>query len=175
MNKNYYKILQVDKNASKEIIDKAYKTLAKKYHPDLHDSSNKLELESVLKEINEAYETLSDPEKRKLYDASLNDSYISKEEYNRVYEENQELKGILNNQIDTNDYINNPSKINQEDDDYRIVKDSKNTSFFNILFNSYLKTFIIFFLTFFIIYILIHFPVIKNFLTDNIIFKKIFL
>ena len=71
MDKNYYDILQVNKNASPEIIEKAYKTLAKKYHPDLQDNSNKKQAEEILKEINEAYETLSDPEKKRLYDEKL--------------------------------------------------------------------------------------------------------
>lgn len=41
MNKNYYKILEVDSSASPEVIEKAYKTLAKKYHPDLQEESQK--------------------------------------------------------------------------------------------------------------------------------------
>lgn len=39
--KNYYEILEVDRNASKEIIEKAYKTLAKKYHPDVQEQNQK--------------------------------------------------------------------------------------------------------------------------------------
>ncbi|MBT8762315.1 J domain-containing protein [Desulfohalobiaceae bacterium Ax17] len=65
--KDYYKILGVDKNASKEEISKAFKKLAKKYHPDLNPDNP--EAESKFKEINEAYEVLKDPEKRKLYDS----------------------------------------------------------------------------------------------------------
>ena len=71
MNKNYYDILQVNRNASPEIIDKAYKTLAKKYHPDLQAEENKKQSEEILKEINEAYEILSEPEKKQAYDSSL--------------------------------------------------------------------------------------------------------
>ena len=71
MEKNYYDILQVNKNASPEIIEKAYKTLAKKYHPDLQDNSDKKQAEEILKEINEAYETLSNPDKKRLYDEKL--------------------------------------------------------------------------------------------------------
>ena len=41
MNKNYYEILEVDKNASAEVIEKAYKALVKKYHPDLQEEKNK--------------------------------------------------------------------------------------------------------------------------------------
>lgn len=71
MNKNYYDILQVNRNASSEIIEKAYKILAKKYHPDLQAEENKKKSEEILKEINEAYETLSNPEKKESYDAFL--------------------------------------------------------------------------------------------------------
>ena len=53
--KNYYEILEVDKNASEEVIEKAYKTLAKKYHPDLQNNSN---CQDKMRQINEAYEIL---------------------------------------------------------------------------------------------------------------------
>ena len=71
MNKNYYDILQVNRNASSEIIEKAFKTLAKKYHPDLQAEENKKQAEEILKEINEAYEVLSNPEKKQVYDNLL--------------------------------------------------------------------------------------------------------
>ena len=71
MNKKYYDILQVNRNASPEIIEKAYKTLAKKYHPDLQAEENKKQAEEILKEINEAYEILSVPEKKEKYDITL--------------------------------------------------------------------------------------------------------
>lgn len=71
MDKNYYDILQVNINASPEIIEKAYKTLAKKYHPDLQPEENKKEAEIVLQEINEAYEILSDTQKKQQYDIFL--------------------------------------------------------------------------------------------------------
>ncbi|MFW6081472.1 MAG: DnaJ C-terminal domain-containing protein [Desulfosalsimonas sp.] len=64
--KDYYKILGVDKNASQDDIKKAYRKLAMKYHPD-HSSGSK-ENEEKFKEISEAYAVLSDPEKRKQYD-----------------------------------------------------------------------------------------------------------
>lgn len=65
---NYYEILGIDKNATHEELKKAYRTLSKKYHPDLNDSP---EAEKKFKEINEAYRTLSNPEKRKVYDMTL--------------------------------------------------------------------------------------------------------
>ena len=96
MNKNYYDILQINQNASPEIIEKAYKTLAKKYHPDLQEESNKKQAEEILKEINEAYEILSNPDKKALYDQNLKNEAISQEDYNEIYEENQNLKNAIN-------------------------------------------------------------------------------
>lgn len=73
MNKNYYDILGVDKNASEKDIKTKYRKLAVKYHPD-KNKGNK-EAEEKFKEISEAYETLSDQNKRKLYDQQLNNPF----------------------------------------------------------------------------------------------------
>ena len=64
--KDYYKILGVDKNADAKTIKKAYRELARRYHPDANPGNK--EAEEKFKEISEAYEVLSDPEKRKRYD-----------------------------------------------------------------------------------------------------------
>lgn len=74
--KNYYEILEVNKNASQETIAKVYKFLAKKYHPDANPD-NKQEAEEKFKEISEAYEILSNEEKRKQYDEELHDYELS--------------------------------------------------------------------------------------------------
>jgi len=70
--KDYYKILGVERKASEEQIKKAYRKLALQYHPD-HNPGNK-QAEEKFKEINEAYQVLSDAEKRSRYD-QLGDSY----------------------------------------------------------------------------------------------------
>jgi len=63
---DYYKILGLDKKASTDDIKKAYRKLARKYHPDLNPKDNSAK--KRFQEINEANEVLSDPEKRKKYD-----------------------------------------------------------------------------------------------------------
>src|SRR6184192_4787209 len=63
--KDYYKTLGVPKNASTDDIKKAYRKLARQFHPDVN---KKPDAEKKFKEINEAHEVLSDPEKRKRYD-----------------------------------------------------------------------------------------------------------
>ena len=139
MNKNYYDILQINQNASPEIIEKAYKTLAKKYHPDLQEENNKKEAEEILKEINEAYERLSNPDKKALYDQNLKNETISQEDYDKIYHQNEALKEELNNlknntsntttssNINLNSFntnYNKKSQLNQEDID-RIKKEEQ--------------------------------------------------
>ncbi|MCP5535807.1 MAG: J domain-containing protein [Akkermansiaceae bacterium] len=63
---DYYAALEVDKDASQDDIRKSFRKLAKKYHPDV--AKDKETAETKFKEINEAYEVLGDPEKRKKYD-----------------------------------------------------------------------------------------------------------
>ena len=64
--RDYYEILGVDKKASADEIKKAYRKMAKKYHPDAHPGDKAAE--DKFKEANEAYEVLGDSEKRKKYD-----------------------------------------------------------------------------------------------------------
>src|SRR5580658_8337829 len=64
--KDYYEVLGVPRSASADDIKKAFRKLARQYHPDV--AKTKKGAEEKFKEVNEAYEVLSDPEKRKKYD-----------------------------------------------------------------------------------------------------------
>ncbi len=66
--KDYYEILGVNRNASAEDLKQAYKRLAKTHHPDMAAPDNKKEAEEKFKEINEAFQVLSNSEKRQMYD-----------------------------------------------------------------------------------------------------------
>ncbi len=83
MRKDYYQILEVDKDSSFEDIRISYKKLAKKYHPDISNEENAQE---KFKEINEAYDVLSDEEKKHQYDSFYNRSYNP---YYKQYSYNQ--------------------------------------------------------------------------------------
>lgn len=132
MKKNYYEILEVDKKASKEIIKKAYSTLVKKYHPDLQPNDIKKIYEEKLKLINEAYETLSDDNKRINYNETIIDeSTYLKHQIKVLSDENQLLKSQLSQLQtiygDSPDYTNNFSSLNNFNN-HNNADESVNTS-----------------------------------------------
>lgn len=120
---NYYEVLEVSQNASKEVIDRAYKVLAKKYHPDLQQPNQRKSAEEKLKKINEAYEILSDELKRKQYDEKLsreiniqNTKILdeTKEDYDKVYKERESLKKQLQYERQHKNTINTTNVTNEE-------------------------------------------------------------
>lgn len=90
--KNYYEILDVEPDATQEEIKKKYKALAKVYHPDVSPFSKS---EELFRDLQEAYETLSDENKRRQYDNDL-ENYYDEDEYEEDYD-------------DENEYVHTPS------------------------------------------------------------------
>ena len=186
MEQNYYDILEVSKNASPEIIEKAYKTLVKKYHPDLQQDENKNKYEEKIKKINEAYDILSDSEKRKKYDLNLKNTEISINDYNSLYQENINLKNNLNILKEKLNYLNNIQNNYEKNNlNYNNLENNKNysennninyndinyTNYFSNFFvniKNKLKDLFAFFITIliiiFIFFILWHIPFTKNYL-----------
>ena len=147
MEENYYDILEVNKNASSEIIEKAYKTLVKKYHPDLQENNLKNNYEEKIKKINEAYEILSNPEKRKNYDLQLKNNEISKEDYYNLYNENINLKNEINYlknnynnmQSNYNHFSNNQNNIHQNSINENEVNQKINNAVNQAYYDAYIQ------------------------------------
>jgi curved DNA-binding protein len=87
---DYYKVLEIDKNATEAEVKKAYRKLARKYHPDLNP--NDKESERKFKEINEANEVLSHPENRKKYD-QYGEDWKQSDEYNQAKQQQSRRGG----------------------------------------------------------------------------------
>ena len=83
---NYYELLQVDINATNEELKKAYRKLAKKYHPDVN--ANNEDTQELFKKINNAYEILSNDITRKKYDEELNFNFSNNETFEENYYSN---------------------------------------------------------------------------------------
>lgn len=113
MNTTLYEILEVSETASKEVIEKAYKVLAKRYHPDLQTPENKQMAEQKMKEINEAYDILSDDTKRKTYDEKLQ---IQRESEKRTNMNAQYDMGTKQRTTDTSytNYANSQGQASQK-------------------------------------------------------------
>lgn len=120
--KTLYEILEVSENASPEIIEKAYKTLAKKYHPDLQEEANKSRAEAMMKKINEAYDVLGNEEKRKTYNAEL-EAKREQEELER--QSTQGFQGYNGNmQYQNGNYANySNSNANNQNANYNYEKE----------------------------------------------------
>lgn len=122
--KNYYEILEVNKKASKEVIEKAYKVLVKKYHPDLYTGQKKEYAEKKIKEINEAYNVLTDEFMKEQYDAEL-----EKQEQESLYRK----YGSRPNNSSINDKEKNSVQEKEVDDFNEIMKKHKVGSFSGIV------------------------------------------
>ena len=89
--KDYFKILGISRNATDKEIKSAFRKLAVKFHPDLHPHDHKAE--SKFKEINEAYEILSDQDKKKSYEQYLNYWFQSRDGQTENFYRENDYKG----------------------------------------------------------------------------------
>lgn len=195
MKQNYYEILEVDKNASPEIIKKAYSTLVKKYHPDLQNDNVKHLYEEKLKLINEAYDVLSNEKQRKSYNQTIVDDYaVLEEKVAKLSKENAILRSqyqsLKENIYPVNNYqtsyqtpSNAYSQINYTEEQSNnaeqqysytsTVQDSNNRKYKKQQKNSY-KNFLALFLTFVILLLLYKIPFIQDFILNNPVLHAIF-
>lgn len=125
---NYYEILEVSKNASKEVIEKAYKVLVKKYHPDLQKEENKAKAEQKMKLINEAYEVLSDDIRKKEYDIRLEEllKIQMQEELNKINQE--KLRNQQNSNYNNYTYSKEEQRNNTNNYYYEKEKQNNNAN-----------------------------------------------
>lgn len=198
--KNYYEILEIDRKASTEMIEKAYKILAKRYHPDLKDSREKQIYEEKMKEINEAYSVLSDDYKKTTYDNQLEKTTVKREEYDKLVQENnilrQQLERMVNNQrqnnVQNNSTINNMNRIikeqiknattqaKQEAYNNAYVEDMRNREFqkkYKHDLTYYLKLIGLLIITLMFLFLIYQIPIVKSFFknlyAENLIFRTI--
>lgn len=128
--KTLYEILEVSEKASKEIIEKAYKVLAKKYHPDLQQENERKNAEEQMKQINEAYEILSDDNKRKQYDEEL--ALKREEEQNKspkVQETNYEFANQNNQNQQTQNNVYATEKNEKANTEYTQTYNNENIKY----------------------------------------------
>lgn len=167
---NYYELLEVSRNASSEVISKVFKYHIKKNHPDLFEGKEKEEAEVRVKILNEAYEVLSNPEKRREYDDKLTEeerlkNSVKDEEINNLnIEKNYLLHSIDNYNRFINEYFYEKADeviniINSYDKD-NDIKYNKNLK--GVLKNLLIKC------SFYLIIIIVFFALISVILNVNI-------
>ena len=128
--KDYYEILQVNEKASIEIIEKAYKTLAKKYHPDLQTDEIKRKFaEEKLKNLNEAYKVLSDDFLREQYDEELQIERMKNFKKQMRYQNDNIRFQDTKTPVNTNSFENNNNARNEniKNRDYETQEKYKKT------------------------------------------------
>ncbi len=192
-NKTYYDWLEVSPKASQEVIEKAYKVLVKKYHPDLQEGNNQ-EAEKNIRKINEAYSVLSDKTKREEYDMLL---VREQQEYSNP--QNNNINYSVPNQNDSNqNYSHTDKELSQEQVDLELeyqrqvenakiqayhdayIQDMKNRGYkirYKKSFKDYLQIAITFLVIFITIWLLWQIPFVHNWINniseDNFVIKII--
>lgn len=196
--KNYYEILEVDKNASLEVIEKAYRALAKKYHPDLQQGAKQQEYAEKMKVINQAYDVLSNDSKRQEYNQKLESETISREQHERIMQENYELRQQINQmgnqqryqqtqQMDEGSIINMSRVLTEQMNAARkqayydaYIQDMKNRGYkirYKRDLKYYLKLIKVLVMTILVCFLIYQVPFVKNFFTnlynENAVFQAI--
>lgn len=189
--KNYYEILEIDKNASQEVIEKAYKVLIKKYHPDLQTSQEaKMTCEEKIKEINEAYETINNPSLRAEYDNKLSHQNNNNQnpENNSVSESPAKTANTSNSTQENYDFNNNNEELKRQEQYQRqrqqqeqqaqyqeavqkayhdaYIQDLKNRGYkirYKKSLNDYLRSAVALLISIGIIALILQIPVVKNY------------
>ena len=160
--KNYYEILEVDKNASEEVLDRAYRVLAKKYHPDMQTGRQRRENEEKMKIINEAYSVLSDKQRREKYDLKLQEEIVQ-EKIDNMSEQNEvEIDRKVSSSI--NKMFNNMKR-----EQVKEIKEKQERSFKNKM-----EIIIIIVLITFILGLISQIPAVSNLMNENAIIRTIF-
>ena len=141
---NYYDVLRINKDASSQEIKTSYKKLIKRYHPDLYPG-NKTKAETITRDLNEAYEVLSDPEKRYIYDLSLQEpvdeaTIISSKQQNIYYQEKNNIENKKSPNFEENLRKNIYEFVDKKTEN--LSSDSKNKILFIIIFLAFLILFI---------------------------------
>lgn len=100
-----YDVLEVSEKASKEVIEKAYKILVKRYHPDVQTEENRDKAEEMIKKVNNAYDILSDDYKRAQYDEKLKQERENANQQSEIEEKKQyENQNPVNTNVQNNNY-----------------------------------------------------------------------
>ena len=129
--KDYFKILGISRNATDKEIKSAFRKLARQFHPDLHPHDDKAE--SELKEINEAYEILSDEDKKKSYQQYLSHWFENRDGKNRNFcrdNDDMEFDEYFNFDDFLSDLIGRCSEVGQEI--YSNISSEKNSQSLNL-------------------------------------------
>ena len=182
-NKTYYDWLEVSTKASPEVIEKAYKALVKKYHPDLQQEKSN-NAEEIIKKINEAYSVLSDKTKREEYDAVL----LAKEHIIKQQESQAETSSYNNAEQQPNynaqeyndEYERQVEAARQQAYHDAYIQDMKNRGYkirYKKSFKDYFKIVIKFIIILIIIWIIWQIPFVRNWINgiaeDNFVIKII--
>lgn len=130
--KDYYEILEVSRNASKDTINKIFKIHMKACHPDLFQDEEKIKAEEKSKEYTEAYNVLSDDNERAKYDEQLKEEESQNNtQLQTIIEENEYLKQVIAKKDDIIKRLSNPTFTNSAYTYYSSVQDQYGNQYQN--------------------------------------------